>query len=291
MASKRVGVEKSIMMAMAKQESGFNPQAKAGTSSATGLFQFISSTWSTMVKKYSGSFPELRKGPTDVDASSIAGALYIKENSNFLKQNNIPVNGTTIYASHFLGADGAKTLLSAPPGAIAARIMPKAAAANKNIFYKKDGTARTVAEVQEVLYNKVGKEAEKYAALDKAPGTVATVTAKPAATPSVMEQIQQQAPKKPEPVSASQPTVATAAPAAPIESAKASKGTQIASLSTRNEAMASPKPMAPQVQNASSTKNISVGGDNGASTPNPIPMPIANRGSLSGNVRHATQYA
>lgn len=292
-ASKRVGVEKSIMMAMAKQESGFNPQAKAGTSSATGLFQFISSTWSTMVKKYSGSFPELHKGPTDIDASSVAGALYIKENSTFLKQNNIPVNGTTIYASHFLGAGGARTLLSAPPSAIAASIMPKAAAANKNIFYKKDGTARTVAEVQEVLYNKVGKEAEKYAALDKTPGMVATVTAKPAATPSVMEQIQQQAPKKPEPASSSAPgAVPTIAQVAtPMESAKASKGTQIASLSTQNEAMASPKPMAPQIQNASSTKNISAGGDKGASAPNPIPMPIANRGSLSGNVRHATQYA
>ena len=288
-ASKRVGVDQSIMMAMAKQESGFNPQAKAGTSSATGLFQFISSTWNSMVQKYSGNFPELYRGPMDVDASSIAGALYIKENINFLKQNNIPVNGTTIYASHFLGADGARTLLSSPPNAIAANIMPKAAAANRNIFYRKDGSARTVAEVQEVLYNKVGKEAEKYAALNSNTSTQVAMAPTPVPTTST----------KPNAVMAPKPvptTVATlqatpASVAAPTESSKVSKGVQIASLSTRNEAMASPKPMAPQVQNASSTKNISAGGDKGASAPNPIPMPIANRGSLSGNVRHATQYA
>lgn len=286
-ASKRVGVDQSIMMAMAKQESGFNPQAKAGTSSATGLFQFISSTWNSMVQKYSGSYPELHRGPMDVDASSIAGALYIKENSNFLKQNNIPVNGTTIYASHFLGAGGARTLLSSPPNAIAANIMPKAAAANKNIFYRNDGSARTIAEVQEVLYNKVGKEAEKYAALNS--NTPTQVAMAPTPVPTTPTQVAM-APK-PVPVTVAALQATPAPVAAPTESPKASKGVQIASLSTKNEAMASPKPMAPQIQNASSTKNVGVNGNSGKATPNEIPIPIANRGSLSGNVRHATQYA
>ena len=165
-ASKKVGVDESIMLAMAKQESGFKPDAKAGTSSAKGLYQFIDSTWNSMVSRFSKSFPELLKGPYDALASAIAGALYIKENATFLKKNNIPVTGTNIYASHFLGAGGARTLLTAPPSQIAAEVpgLQAPAAANKNIFFIKGDVnkPRTVDQVIEVLYNKVGKTAEEY---------------------------------------------------------------------------------------------------------------------------------
>ncbi|WP_434387848.1 transglycosylase SLT domain-containing protein [Melittangium boletus] len=44
-ASYDVGVDYGYMMAMAAQESGFNPTAKAGSTSATGLYQFLDSTW------------------------------------------------------------------------------------------------------------------------------------------------------------------------------------------------------------------------------------------------------
>jgi hypothetical protein len=165
-ASIKVGVDESIMLAMAKQESGFNPGAKAGTSSAKGLFQFIDSTWNSMVSRFGKSFPELMKGPYDALASAVAGALYIKENATYLKKNNIPVTGTNIYASHFLGAGGAKTLLTAPPDQIAAEVpgLQAPAASNKNIFYVKGdiNKPRTVEQVIEVLYNKVGKTAEQY---------------------------------------------------------------------------------------------------------------------------------
>lgn len=165
-ASNKVGVDESIMLAMAKQESGFKPDAKAGTSSAKGLYQFIDSTWNSMVSRFSKSFPELLKGPYDALASAIAGALYIKENATFLKKNNIPVTGTNIYASHFLGAGGARTLLTAPPNQIAAEVpgLQAPAAANKNIFFVKGDVnkPRTVDQVIEVLYNKVGKTAEEY---------------------------------------------------------------------------------------------------------------------------------
>lgn len=164
-ASKRVGVDEAIMLAVAQQESGFNPSAKAGTSSAKGLYQFIDASWAGMVKKYGGAYPELNAGPLDANASAIAGALYIKENSDFLRKNNIPVNATNIYASHFLGPGGARQLLSADPAGSAAALMPGPAAANKNIFFKKDGTSRSIGEVIEVLYNKVGSKADQYASM------------------------------------------------------------------------------------------------------------------------------
>jgi soluble lytic murein transglycosylase-like protein len=169
-ASKEVGVDKSLMYAMAKQESGFNPNAAAKTSSAKGLYQFIKGTWAGMVKKYGTKYPILNeKGPEDSYANALAGALYIKENSDYLSKFKIPINGTTIYAAHFLGPGGAKTLLTADPNTDAVQLMPKAAASNDFIFYNKtngrlDKTKpRTVKEVIDVLFQKVGQYQEKYA--------------------------------------------------------------------------------------------------------------------------------
>lgn len=163
-ASDAVGVDHGLMLAIAKQESGFNPNAKADTSSATGLFQFIKSSWDSMVAKYGSKFPDLMKGPSDMNASAVAGALFIKENSEILKKNNIPVNATSIYASHFLGPGGALRLLSANPLDAAVDILgQKVAAANKSIFYHKDGTTpKTIADVQQFLYDKVGRLTERY---------------------------------------------------------------------------------------------------------------------------------
>lgn len=196
-AAKKVGTDESIMLAMAKQESGFNPSAKASTSSAKGLFQFLDSTWKGMADKYSKTFPELLRGPMDALASAINGALYIKENSEYLKKNNIPVTGTNIYASHFLGAGGAKKLLQADPSAIAASLpgMEGPANANKYIFFKpgsdkKPDTSspRTVGEIIEVLYNKVGKSAEQYAAIANNPSTGGNISMASASVNSAKKQ-------------------------------------------------------------------------------------------------------
>lgn len=169
-ASKTVGVDRALMYAIAKQESGFNPSAKASTSSAKGLFQFISSTWNEMVQKYGKDYPILKeKGPEDAKASAIAGALFIKENSSILSKAKIPVDATSVYAAHFLGAGGARTLFTSDPNKNAVEVLPKAAAANDFIFYGKtdkkiDKTKpRTVKEVIDVLFEKVGQYQEKYA--------------------------------------------------------------------------------------------------------------------------------
>jgi LAS superfamily LD-carboxypeptidase LdcB len=166
-ASKRVGVDLSLLYAMAKQESGFNPNAVAKGTGAKGLFQFVNNTWSGMLKQYQSSFPELAKGALDPVANAIAGALYLKENSAALTRKNIPVTATNLYAAHFLGAYGASKLLSSDEKAIAASILPAAAANNKNIFYDKDNQnrPRTIGEIIQLLYGKVGKYADKYAAV------------------------------------------------------------------------------------------------------------------------------
>lgn len=179
-AAKKVGVDSGLMLAMARQESSFNPSAKAGTSSAKGLYQFIDSTWGDMLQKYGGQYPELDAGPMDPKASAIAGALFIKENADVLKKAGIALTASNLYTAHFLGAGGARTLLSAPSDAIAADMLPAAAKANKGIFYDKHGRARTVAEVEGLMYDKIGRYADAYTA---ALGPDASKTSTMAGTP------------------------------------------------------------------------------------------------------------
>ena len=51
-ASARTGVDFTYLLNQAKVESGLDPNARARTSSATGLFQFIDQTWLGTVRKH-----------------------------------------------------------------------------------------------------------------------------------------------------------------------------------------------------------------------------------------------
>ena len=51
-AANATGVDFSLLVETARRESAFNANAKASTSSATGLFQFIDSTWLDMVRRH-----------------------------------------------------------------------------------------------------------------------------------------------------------------------------------------------------------------------------------------------
>ena len=57
-ASARTGVDFEFLVREARIESGLNPQARARTSSATGLFQFTRQTWLATLKAH-GSKHEL----------------------------------------------------------------------------------------------------------------------------------------------------------------------------------------------------------------------------------------
>lgn len=171
-ASEKTGAAFDLLYNMARRESSLDPQAKAKTSSAAGLFQFIEQTWLAAVKKYgaahglseeagaitrssSGEYVvadgarkqailDLRLDPSK--AAALAGEL-IQENSRGLESRlGRAVGAAEVYTAHFLGLGGAVKLLSASPDAIAADLAPRAAAANRAVFY--DGArARTVSEV------------------------------------------------------------------------------------------------------------------------------------------------
>ena len=161
-AAQATGVDFSLLLETAKRESGLDHNARAGTSSAAGLFQFINSTWMNLVQRYGAKYginantadPSQRQSILDLRfnpdlAAQMAGELT-RENANVL-QTKLGREATSreLYAAHVLGPDGAARLIHAAAvgQAKAAALLPRAAAANHNIFYEKDGTARSAGDV------------------------------------------------------------------------------------------------------------------------------------------------
>jgi hypothetical protein len=160
------GVDPVMMASIMATESGFNPDAKAGTSSATGLGQFINDTWQTMLGKFGPKYGISPDTPaTDARANALMTAEFLKMNAEQIKGSvNRKLTDTDLYFAHFLGAGGARTFLGSDPSAIAANVMPKAARANIPIFYdqKNGNTPRTVGEVYALMNSRLRKQAKAY---------------------------------------------------------------------------------------------------------------------------------
>ena len=188
-AASATGASFEYLLATAKMESNFNPQASAGTSSAKGLYQFIDQTWLGTVKeagahlgygKYadaitrnpSGSYsvddPDARaaimKLRDDPDAASSMAAVLTQSNSFKLtgKIGRRPTDAE-LYMAHFMGVGGAGKLIQGAednPNASAAQMFPNAAAANQSIFYDRSGQARSVSQVYSVLNTRYAAAAD-----------------------------------------------------------------------------------------------------------------------------------
>lgn len=185
-ASNAVGVDFDFMMKTAQRESAMNPSARARTSSAAGLFQFIEQTWLATVKKHGaqhgyGQYADLihRGGDGrwrvegsarnvvldlrfDPQAASTMAAELTASNAAYLRGRTGREPGAgDLYAAHFLGPAGAAQLMQAMdrnPGGSAAALFPEAARANRSIFYK-GGRAASVAEVHANLQRSAGQGA------------------------------------------------------------------------------------------------------------------------------------
>ena len=170
-ASARVGVSFTYMVEQASAESSFQANAKAKTSSASGLYQFIESTWMNMIEKYGekhgldivnkseSELLELRNNP---QTASLMAAEFAGENKAYLERNwakgEKKIGSTELYFAHFMGASGAAAFLNARdsnPMQQAAVIFPKAAKANKAVFYDmQTGQARTMDQVYQFFDQK-----------------------------------------------------------------------------------------------------------------------------------------
>ncbi|ADG11545.1 lytic transglycosylase [Caulobacter segnis] len=174
-ASSATGVDFSFLMGAAKRESGFNPAAKARTSSASGLFQFVDQTWLATLKKHGSKYgyaryadlisqgsdgryrvdgDEARKAvlglKMDPHAASLMAGELTSDHASYLRGRvgRSPTAGE-LYAAHFLGPQGSAKLIQAAtssPSASAAAMFPEAAQANRSIFYR-EGRPTTVGEL------------------------------------------------------------------------------------------------------------------------------------------------
>ncbi len=122
-------------------ESSGNPNAKADTSSATGEYQFTDPTWRAMVKKYGAEYGISFNDKNDPAKQRTMADLLAQENADYLSDKGFTVDDTTKYLAHFLGAPATSKVLSNPQR-YAADLLPDAAQANRNIFYK-NGRPRT----------------------------------------------------------------------------------------------------------------------------------------------------
>jgi len=175
-ASAATGTDFNYLLDTATRESGLKCAAKASTSSASGLFQFVEQTWLGLVKQhgaqyglssYANQISQGADGRYHVDNATDRSAILSLRNNpqvaslmegEFANQCRSTLQGALgrnvcngeLYAAHFLGTAQATKLIrmaQSQPDANAAKAFPAEADANQNVFYNRDGSAKTVKEV------------------------------------------------------------------------------------------------------------------------------------------------
>lgn len=188
LASSKTGVDFGYLLGQAKIESGLNANARASTSSASGLYQFVEQSWLAVVKKHgaehglgwaadsigrAGGRYTVGNGATrqailalrnDPNAASLMAAEHASDNKDELEATlGRPANGTDLYMAHFLGIGGAKKFLSAMasnPDASGAALFPSAAGSNRGIFYGPGGQPRSLSAIYQRFASKLGAAAD-----------------------------------------------------------------------------------------------------------------------------------
>ena len=161
-AAQMTSTDSATLKTFAALESGFKANAAAKTSSAKGLFQFIDGTWKQMLSKHGPKYGlDNSAKQTDPMASALMAGEYIKTNMNIVSKVKPDVNIVDAYLAHFLGAGGARSMLSANPNEIASKVNPKAASANYNMF-NSNGKLLTVGEFYDKIRTKIINKAQEY---------------------------------------------------------------------------------------------------------------------------------
>jgi hypothetical protein len=138
---------------LSKIESNDRPYVKASTSSASGLYQFIKSTWIGEGGKWgrdlSMAFGGLMPSPEEQLARARS---FTAKNAAYLKSKGIPINKASLYASHFFGPYTAAQVIGSQVEARADHIAGQAATeANRSIL-----AGKTVGQFLTWLHKKTG---------------------------------------------------------------------------------------------------------------------------------------
>jgi transglycosylase-like protein with SLT domain len=177
-ATEAVGVDPGYLVKVAARESGFDPAARARTSSAAGLYQFTAGTWLRAVKFFGANHGleelarqititetgrvvvsraarvkllQLRSDPT---LSALMAAELARDNQ--MRLERLLGRGVTpaeTYIAHFLGvAQAARIIVAAHsrPHVAAARLLPAAAQSNPAVFSPAGHAASAAAVVGKI---------------------------------------------------------------------------------------------------------------------------------------------
>jgi len=160
---------------LAVVESSNNPKAKAKTSSASGLFQFIDSTWLEYVPKAGIDTEGLSKEQIlklrfDPVVSRKVAAAFTAGNKERLSEAGVVANGGALYLAHFAGAGKAIQLYRADKDAPASSLFSEEAVrANRSIL-----EGKTVGEVIAWADKKMGSVTEESTPVAEVPETFNT---------------------------------------------------------------------------------------------------------------------
>jgi Transglycosylase SLT domain len=199
-AAKVAGLDPAYVMALADKESGFDPDVRAKTSSAVGLFQFLEATWLHVLSEHAAKHgyhevaaaitvtggrpsvaPEARDWVLDLRRDPYLSALMACEmakdaSERLAKVTNGELQDADLYLAHLLGTGGAARMLKlveTKPSQKAHAAFPQAAKANRSLFAakgsKKKKKAMTVAELRARITGMMQSRLERYASLAASP--------------------------------------------------------------------------------------------------------------------------
>ncbi|TGD98404.1 transglycosylase SLT domain-containing protein [Methylobacterium nonmethylotrophicum] len=192
-AARETEVDPVYLMALADKESSFQPSVRAATSTAEGLFQFLTGTWLELVRSFGAKHglsaeAELieRRGGTlvilgEADrrrvlalrrdpylASLMAGEMMKRDRSRVEQRLGRDLKTTECYFAHFLGAASAgkfMELTAEKPHLPAQASFRAAAKANRSLFFRREGKktrSLTVAEVYDRLDGMIDQRLDLY---------------------------------------------------------------------------------------------------------------------------------
>ncbi|KQP50237.1 transglycosylase SLT domain-containing protein [Methylobacterium sp. Leaf108] len=192
-ASEETGVDPVYMMALADKESSFSTTVKASTSSAEGLFQFLSGTWLEVVRQFgrrhgldaeAAAVTGRGRGITVSDdamrtrvlalrqdpyvAALMAGELIKRDRDRIAQRIGRDLKTSELYLAHFLGTASAGrflTLTEEKPAQVAKAVFKSAAKANRSLFTQKEGKGRrglTVTELRHRIDGMIDRRLNQY---------------------------------------------------------------------------------------------------------------------------------
>ena len=197
-AAQVTNVDPTYMMALADKESSLLPDNKARTSSAEGLFQFIETTWFEVLRRYgpkhgyaaeAEAIQVVQGRPVVADGDEherilslrrdpylsalMAGEMVTTHRQILAGKVAREPSFAELYMAHFLGVNGTSrfvALLSDTPGKSASEAFPRAAKANRALFFDKEAArakakALSVAEVQGRVGAMIDKRVSRYASV------------------------------------------------------------------------------------------------------------------------------